>query len=146
MLRGVMKMAIGIVVGVVALAIAGGGSLYGQTNAPAAHRSSMSTQSGTEDHPVPVSGGVMNGRILHKGTPVYPKIARDEHISGATVLSAVIDPTGKVVKLTVISGPEVLREPMLAAVRQWTYRPFMLNGHAVFVQTTIWINPAFGAG
>ena len=141
-------MKIWIVLAVSALGIAGGGSVCGQapqTPAPAGNGSYLSPQTGTEDHPVRASGGLMAGRILRKGTPIYPKIARDEHISGATVLSAVIDPTGKVVKLTVISGPEVLREAMLANVRHWTYKPFVFNGHAVFVQTTITVNVTYGA-
>lgn len=59
-------------------------------------------------------------------------------------MHAIINPNGQIEKLTAISGPEVLREPNLEAVRQWTYKPYLLNGNPVWVQTTITINIQMG--
>ena len=94
---------------------------------------------GDKEHPVRVSSGVMMGLILNKVWPVYPQEAIDAKVNGAVVMMAKIDKEGKIVDLKVISGPEMLRGAMLAAVRQWTFKPYLLNGQPVFVQTTITI-------
>jgi TonB family protein len=66
-----------------------------------------------------------------------PLIARRMHLSGAVVLAVRIDPEGNVVKVTPVSGPEPLRDPAMAAVRRWTYKPYLLNGKPVVVSTTV---------
>jgi protein TonB len=53
------------------------------------------------------------------------------------VLAATIDDEGKVMSVSVVSGPEKLRDAALTAVRQWTYKPYLLNGKPVFVQTVV---------
>jgi TonB family protein len=95
---------------------------------------------GSEERPALVSGGVMTGRLLHKENPAYPEDAKENHVSGMVVMEATIDREGKIATLKVISGPEVLRGSTLEAVRKWTYKPFQLNGAAVFVKTTISVN------
>jgi protein TonB len=95
---------------------------------------------GGEGRPARVSGGVMAGHLLNKVQPAYPQDAKDAKGSGAVVMVAKIDKTGKVVDLKAVSGPEILRERALAAVRQWTYKPYLLNGEPVFVQTTVTVN------
>jgi periplasmic protein TonB len=92
---------------------------------------------GSKDRPMRVSAGVMAAQILHKEDPIYPA---DTKASGAVVMAATIDREGKVDTLKVISGPDVLRDPALTAVRQWTYKPYLLNGRPVFVQTTVTVN------
>jgi protein TonB len=93
---------------------------------------------GSKERPIRVSSAVIAGLILHKVDPVYPEDARD--VSGAVVMAATIDDQGKIVKLSAISGPEKLRDAALTAVNQWTYKPYLLNGKAVFVQTMITVN------
>jgi protein TonB len=90
--------------------------------------------------PVRVSGGVMASLALHKVDPVYPEDAKAKGIRGAVVLHAIIDQQGKIDKLSVISGPGPLRDAALSAVRQWTYKPYQLNGRPVSVQTTVTVN------
>ncbi|WP_158791072.1 energy transducer TonB [Granulicella sp. L60] len=90
---------------------------------------------GTKDHPMRVSSGVMAALLQHRVEPTYPPNANG--ISGAISLVAVIDPDGNVSQLTALSGPDLLREPALAAVRQWTYKPYQLNGKARYVQTIV---------
>jgi TonB family protein len=95
---------------------------------------------GSKEKPVRVSSGVIAGLILHKVDPVYPEDAREAGISGAVVMATMIDDQGKITKLTVVSGPEKLRDAALDAVNQWTYKPYLLNGKPVFVQTQITVN------
>jgi TonB family protein len=86
---------------------------------------------------VNVSSGVMTGMLLAKTTPEYPPIAKAAHISGMVVLQATISKTGTVENLHVISGPAMLQQAALEAVRTWRYRPYLINGEPVEVQTTV---------
>jgi TonB family protein len=90
--------------------------------------------------PARVSGGEMAAQLLNSVTPTYPPIARAAHVSGAVVLRAIIGKDGLVEDLEVISGPEMLRASALAAVRQWTYQPYLLNGVPVEVDTVVTVN------
>ena len=87
--------------------------------------------------PVRISGGVMAGLVLTKVTPVIPEPARSAKVSGLVVLYAVIGIDGRVKSLSVLSGPEILRQPVVDAVSQWTYRPYILNEEPTEVETTI---------
>lgn len=87
-----------------------------------------------------VPSGVIAGMVLSQVPPVYPADARQAHIEGTVVLSAVIGTDGHIQNLTALSGPEELQTPALDAVRQWVYRPYVLNGEPVAVQTTITVN------
>lgn len=99
---------------------------------------------GGKDRPIRVSSGVMAGLIQHRVLPVYPEEARTAKVSGAVVMAATIDDHGRIVELSVLSGPEMLRDACLKAVKQWTYKPYLLNGEPVFVKTQITINLDFG--
>lgn len=87
--------------------------------------------------PVAVRAGIMQGQIVHKVNPVYPEDAKKAQIEGKVQLEAVIGKTGEVEQLKVVSGPKELQQSSLDAVRQWTYKPFLLNGAPVEVKTTI---------
>lgn len=87
--------------------------------------------------PVNVKAEVMQNQIVHKVTPVYPPEAKRARIEGEVQLDAVISKTGEVEQLKVISGPAALQQSSLDAVRQWTYKPFLLDGEPVDVETTI---------
>lgn len=91
-------------------------------------------------HPIRVSGGVMAGLLLEHPDPEYPAEAREKHIAGAVVLSVLIGEEGTVQTLTALTGPQILRDAALAAVKQWTYEPYQLNGRPVPVQTTVTVN------
>ena len=90
--------------------------------------------------PVRISGGVMAGTILSKVQPVYPAIARSARLSGTVVLSAKISKTGAIQDLSVISGPAMLQGAAIDAVKQWRYKPYLLNGEATEVNTTVTVN------
>lgn len=87
--------------------------------------------------PAVVSSGVMAGAIIYKVTPVYPAIARAARVEGTVVLDAVISKTGTIENLRVVSGPAMLQQAAIDAVKQWHYRPYLLDGQAVEVETTV---------
>jgi TonB family protein len=87
--------------------------------------------------PVAVRSDVMQKQIVKKVTPVYPEEAKKERIQGKVQLDAVIGKAGEVEELKVFSGPKELQQSALDAVRQWTYKPFLVNGQPVDVKTTI---------
>lgn len=94
--------------------------------------------------PVPrrarVSQGVMQGMVVSKVQPEYPADAREQHIEGEVRLKATIDKEGKVIDLQLDSGHPMLAPAAIEAVRQWKYRPFLLNGEAIEVETTVTVN------
>jgi TonB family protein len=87
--------------------------------------------------PVAVSAGVMAGNKISGPVPVYPPEAKKAKIQGTVELSAVIGKDGTVEKLEVVSGPKELQQSSLDAVRQWVYKPYLLNGEPIEVKTTI---------
>ena len=84
-----------------------------------------------------ISSGVMAGNLLDKVAPQYPTIARQARIQGTVVLEATISRSGAIEKLRVLSGPPLLQQAALDAVRSWRYRAYQLNGQPVAVETTI---------
>jgi len=86
---------------------------------------------------VVVSGGVAVRMLKTKIDPIYPAEAIKNHVSGIVVLHATISAKGNVESFRVISGPASLQQAALEAVRQWTYRPYLLNNMPVEVETTI---------
>ncbi len=87
--------------------------------------------------PIAVSPKIMQGQRISGPMPVYPQEAKKEKIQGKVILNAVIGKDGSVEELTVQSGPKELHQSALDAVRQWKYKPFLLNGDPVDVKTTI---------
>jgi protein TonB len=95
-------------------------------------------------HRVPRSE-IQQAMILAQPQPVYPTLARSARIQGNVVLHAIIDTEGRVAELQVISGHPMLAQAALAAVRNWRYRPTLLNGEAVEVETTITVSFVLGS-
>ncbi len=90
---------------------------------------------------VRIGGGVMAGTIISKSQPIYPESARRNHVSGSVVLRAIIGKDGHVHVLQLKSAPDPdLAIAAIAAVRQWVYKPYFLNGEATEVDTTITVN------
>jgi periplasmic protein TonB len=78
--------------------------------------------------------------------PVYPTIAKIKRIGGTVTLQASISKTGTVEDLTIVSGPMELRQSALDAVSTWNFRPYLLNGEPVEVQTQINVVFSLDAG
>lgn len=88
-----------------------------------------------------LSSGLIAGHIASKVPPVYPKSARSNGTTGSVVMHALIGKDGHVRSLRVMSAADPdLAIAALAAVRQWTYTPYLLNGERVEVDTTITVN------
>lgn len=87
--------------------------------------------------PLRIGGNVMQASLVHQVTPIYPQIAKTAHISGTVILHAIIGTDGTVQDLQYISGPPLLMRSAMDAVHQWRYKPTMLNGEPVQVDTTI---------
>jgi protein TonB len=89
---------------------------------------------------VRVSQGVSEGLLVNKVTPPYPPMAKMARVQGAVVLQAVISKRGSIENLRVVSGHPMLVQAALDAVKQWRYRPYLLNGEPVEVETQITVN------
>jgi len=84
-----------------------------------------------------IGGNVMAANLIRKVDPIYPQIAKTAHISGSVVLHAIIAKDGTIQELSVVSGPPLLQRAALDAVKQWRYKPTLLNTQPVQVDTTI---------
>jgi protein TonB len=93
---------------------------------------------------IAISSGVMTGLKTGGVNPTYPPIARAARISGTVVLQATISKSGTIENLRVISGPPMLTQSALEAVKTWRYKPYQLNGEPVEVETTV--NVVFNLG
>jgi protein TonB len=82
----------------------------------------------------------MDGSLIHRVEPDYPRIAIITRLSGTVVLRATIGTDGEVHGIEVLSGNPILAEAARAAVRQWRYRPTLLDGQPVEVETQITVN------
>ncbi len=91
-----------------------------------------------------VTSGVMAGNLLVKTVPQYPAIGKAARVQGTVVLQATISKAGFIQNLKVIGGHAMLQQAALDAVRSWRYRPYLLNGEPVEVDTTV--NVIFNLG
>ncbi len=87
-----------------------------------------------------VGGNVQAANLVTKVTPVYPALAKQARIQGTVRFSAVLGKDGSVVNLQLISGHPLLIAPAQDAVKQWVYKPTLLNGAPVEVLTQIDVN------
>jgi protein TonB len=87
--------------------------------------------------PVRVSGMIVEGMVIQKTLPVYPIIAKETGTQGTVVLQATISRSGTIENLRVMSGPPMLQRAAIDAVKEWRYRPYLLSGEPVEVETTI---------
>ncbi len=83
--------------------------------------------------PVQVGGDVQAAKLIRKVVPVYPRTAVIARISGTVRLQGIIGKDGTIQQLHVLSGPPLLINAAMEAVRQWLYRPTLLNGEPVEV-------------
>ena len=93
---------------------------------------------------VRVGGQVQAANLINSPRPAYPALARQARIQGKVLLEAVISKEGTIEELKVVSGHPLLIQSALDAVKQWRYRPTMLNGVSVEVVTTIEVNFTLG--
>jgi len=87
--------------------------------------------------PLPVGGNVKQAELISAVPPVYPQMARSQRLSGTITIDALIDANGHVGAMKVVSGPALLHQAAMDAVRQWKYKPAMLNGQPMSMHLTV---------
>jgi len=96
--------------------------------------------------PVAISEEAARALLVHAVNPVYPPEALAQKLHGAVVLQAVVGRDGSVEDLKIVRGYFVLGRAAIAAVKQWRFQPYSVDGHAVSTQTTITINFSYPPG
>jgi periplasmic protein TonB len=89
---------------------------------------------------VRVSSGVVQGLLVRQVAPVYPPLARQARIQGVVLLKARIDKDSNVVQLDLISGHPLLAPAAIDTVKQWKYKPYLLNGQPCDIETQIQVS------
>lgn len=102
------------------------GASFASTAAPAAPSA-----------PVPVGGDVKTAKLLKSVPPVYPNFAKTQRVSGDVKIDALIDAAGQVTTMKVVSGPAMLHQAAMDALRQWKYQPAKLDGKSVSMHLTV---------
>jgi protein TonB len=95
---------------------------------------------------VRVSSGVSTGLLIRKVSPTYPQLAKQARIQGQVVLQAEISKDGTITNLQLISGHPMLAPAAIEAVKQWRYKPYLLNGEPVAVETQVIVNFSLSGG
>jgi len=89
---------------------------------------------------------MMEGNLIYRPQPVYPPLARSARVQGSVLLQAVISRAGTIENLQVLSGHPMLVQAAINAVRQWRYRPYVLNGEPVELETQVTVNFVLSGG
>lgn len=89
--------------------------------------------------PLPIGGDVKTARLISSVPPVYPTLARSQHIEGQVLVDALVDVNGRVSSMKVVSGPGLLHQSAMDALRQWKYQPATLDGKTVPMHLTVTI-------
>jgi protein TonB len=89
---------------------------------------------------------MMEGNLIYRVQPSYPPLARSARIQGTVLLRAIISRTGTIENLQTISGHPMLVGAAIDAVRQWRYRPYILNGDPVEVETQVTVKFLLSGG
>jgi periplasmic protein TonB len=93
--------------------------------------------------PIRLGGKVQAANLIYQVSPVYPPLARQARVQGVVVMEALINREGLIESLHIVSGHPLLNQAALDAVKQWKYRPTMLNGEPVEVITTVTVTFTF---
>lgn len=88
---------------------------------------------------------MLEGSLIRRVQPTYPPLARSARVQGAVVLFATISTEGAIENLRVLSGHPLLVSAAIDAVKQWRYRPYILNGDPIEVETEITVNFVLGS-
>ena len=119
-------------------------TLNSMTPVPPTTPSLIPTNAPNHPQQVQVNSGMSTGLLIKQVAPDYPPEAKHAHIQGSVLLRAVINKSGDIAELEIISGPIELVVSAVSAVRKWKYRPYLLNGEPVAVQTTIVVKYVLG--
>jgi protein TonB len=142
----VLKNALRIVLTVLfsATGLAAGQSQDSVTPAPATQADASAPQQLPKR--IRVSQGVSTGLLIKKVSPKYPEEARQQGVQGSVVLKVLISKEGTITDLTPVSGDPLLTPAAIKAVKKWRYKPYLLEGEPVQVETTIQVNFTLSGG
>jgi len=90
--------------------------------------------------PAGTAADIAEGSVLHRVEPEYPEAARQQQMQGPVVLDVRIGRDGSVQDVNVVSGHRVLADAAIAAVKQWRFKPRVLKGQPVEMQTRVTLN------
>jgi protein TonB len=129
----------GGVVGGVAGGIPGGqlGGIIGGIVSQTSNLASVPKLAVVQPKRIRVSQGVTRGLLIRKIEPTYPLLARQARVQGEVILKAIVTREGDIKELELVSGHPMLAPAAIAAVKQWHYRPFLLNGEPIEVETMV---------
>jgi TonB family protein len=94
-------------------------------------------QPAAPEAPLPIGGDVKTARLISQVAPLYPAMAKSQHVSGDVVVDALIDVSGRVTTMKIISGPALLHQAAKDALHQWKYQPASLDGKPVPMHLTV---------
>jgi general secretion pathway protein A len=106
---------------------------------PSLHTAVFSNGKIRQHGPLPVGGQLIEPRLLWGAVPEYPSVARREHVEGDVIVAIVVDESGSVSDMKVVSGPMILRQAALNSLDRWKYEPPKLDGQPVSVQAMVTI-------
>jgi TonB family protein len=99
--------------------------------------SSSAKQPVAPSEPLPVGGDVKPAKLITTVSPIYPQLAKTQHVSGDVRIDALIDANGRVTTMKIVSGPTLLHQAAMDALHQWRYQPATLDGKAVPMHLTV---------
>jgi len=117
-----------------------GGLLGGLPSAPPPPPPPKEAPKPVNNKPIRVGVNVSQANLIKQARPVYPPLAKAARVQGTVKFEAKISKEGTIEDLKVVSGPPLLIQAALDAVKQWLYKPTLLNGEPVEVLTTIDVN------
>jgi TonB family protein len=109
-------------------------------NGGIAGQAPLNSSSSPAQQRVRVASGIESGLLVSKVAPVYPDVARQARVQGTVLLKAHISKDGNIMDLQLISGHPMLVPAAIEAVEQWKYKPYLLNGEPVEVETKVQVN------
>jgi protein TonB len=92
-----------------------------------------------------VSALAASKHLVKRERPVYPELAKEAHVQGTVVIQIIIRADGSVTNTKLISAPPMLIQSAMDAVQKWRYAPFLQDGKAVPVRTTVSVNYTLGS-
>jgi TonB family protein len=109
----------------------------GQTVSPDSLDSIAAPHENGPAAPLPVGGDVQPAKLLKSVPPIYPSTARTQRISGDVKIDALIDASGNVSSMKILSGPTLLHQAAMTALKQWKYEPAKLDGNPTQMHLTV---------
>lgn len=132
------RFALGWMIALVVLAIAGGVFWWRWNRAWDQLEAGLNPQETTAEKPqAHVPAEVMEKLLIHRVEPVYPAEARQANLQGIIALDVVVGRDGSVVSIHALNGPDVLARAAMDALRWWKFEPYRVNGEPVAVETTV---------